>query len=207
MMSEGWKATAYVALAVAAIACAAPASAFSARRSQVGRPRRGVESVAVRSRSLRRKAEPPPRESSTQKHTIKGMVLAPDGRASAGRGRFSGSGIRGSSAAVNAMPKGFKEKPEDFAEDACDEPPRTPGAASSSQRIRRPTLFRVERSSSRPRARASPAGRLRAKPWERAPATTEDSRSGSASRPRSRADCLTPAGSACDGVKVLLEVY
>ena len=108
-MTEGWKATAYLALAVAGIACAG-GSAFLVARSRAGRPRPWSSQYRI----LRREAESPPRQKSTQKHTIKGMVLAPDGKPLPGAEVFW-LGLPRFEPISNVMPKRFKDRPEDFA--------------------------------------------------------------------------------------------
>jgi RNA polymerase sigma factor (sigma-70 family) len=112
MMTEGGKATAYVALAVAAFACAGAGIAVFGEKHAGGSTRVGVEPVARPQAPPQAKAEPPPNKSSAQKHAIKGSVIGPGGGPLADATVFW-FGHPWSSRSAGAMPKGFKERPED----------------------------------------------------------------------------------------------
>ncbi len=110
-MTVELKATACIALSIAAIACLAAGSGVLGEKPAGGSTSVGVEPVA--DPRPRAQAEPSPRTSSTQKHTIKGVVLAPDGKPLVGAEVFW-IGQREFEAIANAMPKRFKDKPDDF---------------------------------------------------------------------------------------------
>ena len=76
-----------------------------------------VEPVTQPQSQAQAQSESGPRRSPNGKHTITGKVLAPDGNPLPGEEVFW-LGYPRSQPAVNAMPKGLKYKPEDFAEDA-----------------------------------------------------------------------------------------
>jgi RNA polymerase sigma factor (sigma-70 family) len=108
-ITEGWKTAAFVALAVAAIASAG--AGIGVFREQIAAESTKVHVGPVA--QLQAQAEPRPRASSTGKHTITGTVLGPDGKPLPGAEVFW-LGYPRIGPVVNAMPKGFKYKPEDF---------------------------------------------------------------------------------------------
>jgi RNA polymerase sigma factor (sigma-70 family) len=114
-ISEGWKAAAYVALAVAAIACAGAGIAVLGAQIAGGssKGRVEVEPVTQPQSQAQAQSESGPRGSSHGNHMITGTVLAPDGNPLPGAEVFW-LGYPRSQPAVNAMPKGLKYRPEDF---------------------------------------------------------------------------------------------
>jgi RNA polymerase sigma factor (sigma-70 family) len=109
-MTDGWKATAYLTLAVAGIACAGAGVGVLGGKIAGGSTEALVEPVP----HTQAQAESPPRQKSTQKHAIKGMVLAPDGKPLPGAEVFW-LGLPRFEPISNVMPKRFKDRPEDFA--------------------------------------------------------------------------------------------
>ncbi len=114
MMTGSAKATAAVVLSVAAIACAA--AVFGAGLMSVG-PAKAVAESAVTTQSqpaAKRVAQAgeADRSEPSRQHTIKGTVLAPDGKPLAGAEVFWLAYPRFERSRM-ARPKGFKEKPED----------------------------------------------------------------------------------------------
>jgi RNA polymerase sigma factor (sigma-70 family) len=107
-LTEGWKTAAYLALAVVVAGAGALIGVFGAQIPG-GSNKARVERFA----QFHARAEPRPRASSTGKHAITGMVLAPDGKPLPGADVFWIAYPR-VEPAVNAMPKEFKVKPEDF---------------------------------------------------------------------------------------------
>ena len=129
-MTQGWNAAAYVALSLTAIACAGTGIGVLSDKPAGGSTAAGVESIAT-SRS-RAQPEPSPRTTATQKHTIKGVVLAPDGKPLSGADVFW-LGQTEFEPIANAMPKRSKDKPEDYSKKSrtgyhgCQRPLRARG--------------------------------------------------------------------------------
>ena len=134
MMTGGWKTT-------AAMLCPSRRSrAWPPASAPAGGQERREPVVERRSHSRHcsrtTKAETLVTAKSSQKHTIKGMVLGPDGKPLPAR-RSSGSGYPRFQRSRMARPKGFKERPEEQAKIAGHEHDRRHGPVRADGGIRR----------------------------------------------------------------------
>ena len=112
MMTEGWRMAAYAALAVVALARAGAGIAALDSKDAGGSTTDAIEPVARPQPENPRQAQLPQSETSLKRHTIQGMVFAPDGKPLADATVFW-VGTPATSSSLVAMPKEFKPGPAD----------------------------------------------------------------------------------------------
>ena len=110
-VNQGWKMMAHATLALAAIACAAAGIGVLGNDKPGGSTRAGIESALHP--QAQSAAETGEHKHGSRKHSIKGTVLAPDGKPLAGATVFWVGHPRPERIA-QAMPLSVKENPDDF---------------------------------------------------------------------------------------------
>jgi RNA polymerase sigma factor (sigma-70 family) len=114
MMTEGWKATAAGVFSLAAIACLAVGFGAGVGTNAAPPDEAGAGAVVKTQPEPARQPQAPAPEKSSQKHVIKGMVLAPDGKPLEGATVLWLGSPRYEHSRM-ARPKGFKTTPEERA--------------------------------------------------------------------------------------------